>query len=455
MKKSSKRIVAIFCIVVMALFATPIFADYPLLTTLNYQADPSCLEYNGTLYSYWSDDDDNNGSYSMHHIVCMSTIDLKHWTYNGSVFQVPNDASWAYNCWAPAVVYRNGYFWMYFGNGGGGIGVAKSASPTGPFKDAKGSALITPSMPNCNVTYCFDPGVLVDDNGRAYMFFGGGGPGNARVIEIGSDMISTVGTAVTINAPRFFEASWIHKYNGKYYYSYSSDFSQGAATIEYMMSSSPMSGYVAKGTVLPNPPNNNGNNNHHSIFQFRGNWYIAYHNRYLSNQQHIDTTYKRNGCLDQLFYNADGTMQLVTCTKNGLPLLPSPTPTPTPTVTPTITPTPTVTVTPTPIPTGCSIHYSQNDWGGGATVSITIDNNGSAAINGWTLAWSFAGNQQITNMWNGDYTQSGTAVTVKNLSYNNTIPAKGSVSLGFNLSYSGANAKPTAFTLNGTACQIQ
>ena len=326
MKKSFRLILVIFSMVVLTLFAATVFADYPLLTTINYQADPSCLEYNGTLYSYWSDDDDNNGSYSMHHIVCMSTTDLKHWTYYGSVFQVPNDASWAYNCWAPAVVYRNGYFWMYFGNGGGGIGVAKSTSPTGPFKDAKGSALITPSMPNCNVTYCFDPGVLVDDDGRAYMFFGGGGPGNARVIEIGSDMISTVGTAVTINAPRFFEDSWIHKYNGKYYYSYSSDFSQGAATIEYMMSSSPMSGYVAKGTVLPNPPDNNGNNNHHSIFQFRGNWYIAYHNRYVANQQHIDATYKRNACLDQLFYNADGTMQSVTCTKSGLPLLIPPTP---------------------------------------------------------------------------------------------------------------------------------
>ena len=122
----------------------------------------------------------------------------------------------------------------------------KARSPTGPFTDAKGSALITPSMPNCNVQWCFDPGVLVDDDGRVYMFFGGGGPGNARVIELGSDMISTVGTAVTIDAPYFFEDSWIHKYNGKYYYSYSSDFSQGAATIEYMMSSSPMSGYVAQ-----------------------------------------------------------------------------------------------------------------------------------------------------------------------------------------------------------------
>ena len=335
----------------LTLSITNVFADYPLLTIVDYQADPSCLEYNGVLYSYWSDDNDNNGSYSMHHIICLSTTDLKHWTDNGQVFQVPSGASWASNCWAPAVVYNNGYFWMYFANGGADIGVAKSTSPTGPFTDAKGSPLITTSMPNCNVTYCFDPGVLIDDDGSVYLFFGGGGVGNARVIQLGSDMISTVGTAVTINAPRFFEDSWIHKYNGQYYYSYSSDFSEGAATILYMMSSSPMSGYTAVGEVLPNPPDNDSNNNHHSIFQYKGNWYIAYHNRYVAMEQGIDPTYKRNGCMDQLFYNSDGTIQLVNCTQNGLPLLTTSTPTSAPT--PVVTPTPTVkpaTPTPTVVP---------------------------------------------------------------------------------------------------------
>ena len=126
-----------------------------------------------------------------------------------------------------------------------------------------------------------------------------------------------------------------------------------------------------------------------------------------------------------------------------------------PTLTPTATPTITPTVTPTTPPTGCSVSYSQNDWGNGATVSVTVKNNGSSQINGWTLAWNFPGNQTITNMWNGTYTQSDASVTVKNLSYNNIIPAKGSISFGFNITYSGNNAKPTAFTLNGTACQIE
>lgn len=129
----------------------------------------------------------------------------------------------------------------------------------------------------------------------------------------------------------------------------------------------------------------------------------------------------------------------------------TPTPTPTSTLTPTSTPTPTATQP----AAGCAVSYSQSDWGSGATVSVTIKNNGAAAINGWTLAWDFAGNQTITNMWNATYTQSGTAVTVKNASYNSTIPAKGTVTFGFNLTYSGANAKPAGFILNGTACQTE
>ena len=201
MCKSKKSLLLIMVLSLCLIICSYCYADYPLLTTITYSADPSCLEYNGVLYSYWSNDDNNNGSYTMHQITCLSTTDLKNWTNHGQVFQVPSGASWASNSWAPAVVYRNGYFWMYFGNGGSNIGVAKSSSPTGPFKDAKGSAIITPSMPNCNVQWCFDPGVFVDDNGRVYMFFGGGGPGNCRGIEIGSDMISTVGTAVTIDAP--------------------------------------------------------------------------------------------------------------------------------------------------------------------------------------------------------------------------------------------------------------
>ncbi len=152
-----------------------------------------------------------------------------------------------------------------------------------------------------------------------------------------------------------------------------------------------------------------------------------------------------------------------TPTPAGPTATPTRTPTPTgPTATPTRTPTPTgptatPTRTPTPMPVSggaCAVDYAvANDWGSGATVNATVRNNGSSAINGWTLTWTFPGNQQITHMWNATYTQSGASVTVRNASFNATIPANGgTVSFGFNLSYSGSNARPTDFALNGVAC---
>jgi arabinoxylan arabinofuranohydrolase len=141
-------------------------------------------------------------------------------------------------------------------------------------------------------------------------------------------------------------------------------------------------------------------------------------------------------------------------TDYGVTPAPTSTITTTPTLTGTVNPTSTPTPTATTNPAGCAVSYSQNDWGSGATVSVTIKNNSAAALNGWTLAWNFAGNQKITCLWNGTYTQSGTAVTIKNASYNSTIPAKGFVTFGFNIFYSGSNAKPTNFTLNDTTCQV-
>ena len=120
-----------------------------------------------------------------------------------------------------------------------------------------------------------------------------------------------------------------------------------------------------------------------------------------------------------------------------------------PTTTPPTTTTPPPTTTPPT--TGCAVTYVPNIWPGGFTADITIRNNGSP-INGWTLAFAFSGNQQITNLWNGSFTQTGTAVRVANLGYNATIPTGGTQSLGFQGTWSGTNANPAAFSLNGTTC---
>ncbi|CAG0935332.1 Exoglucanase/xylanase [Thermoflexales bacterium] len=144
---------------------------------------------------------------------------------------------------------------------------------------------------------------------------------------------------------------------------------------------------------------------------------------------------------------------------------PTTTRTPTPTATgatPTFTATPTRTNTPTVTPTqgpgGCAVTYTVNQWNTGFTADVKITNNGSAAIPGWTLAWSFANGQQITGSWNATVTQTGANVSASNPAghWNGTIGANGgSASFGFQATHTGTNARPMNFALNGTACTAQ
>ncbi|MBE3561500.1 MAG: PHB depolymerase family esterase [Ktedonobacteraceae bacterium] len=133
--------------------------------------------------------------------------------------------------------------------------------------------------------------------------------------------------------------------------------------------------------------------------------------------------------------------------------------TPTPGITPTATATPTQPPTPTPTPNGtsCQVHYSVvSQWSGSFQAGFIITNMGTTAINGWTLRFSFANGQMVTLSWNGNFSQSGSVVTVTNTSINGSIPSGGSPSVepGFQATWSGTNSPPTAFTLNGTACSV-
>jgi hypothetical protein len=128
------------------------------------------------------------------------------------------------------------------------------------------------------------------------------------------------------------------------------------------------------------------------------------------------------------------------------------TPSPTPSVTPSRTPTP----SPSPTSSGsaaCSVAYSLvNSWSGGFQAQAVITNTGSNSVNGWTLAWTFPGDQKISSLWNGTYSQSGESVRVANASYNGTIPARGTVTVGFTGTFTSNNTAPSSFTLNGAAC---
>lgn len=298
-----------------------VLAENPLITQ-KFTADPNAMVWNDRVYVYCSRDDNNGEGYDIVDYTLISSDDMVNWTDHGEVFKVPRDASWANRAYAPGCVSRNGKFYLYFPDGGSSIGVAVADKPEGPFKDALGKAIVNKSMPNCNVEWLFDPAAFIDDDGKAYLYFGGGGstPGkNLRVIRLNDDMISTNGTAVTISAPRSFEAAFMHKNNGIYYFSYSTDFEGSSARIDYMTSDNPMTGFTYKGIILDNPSVNGKNinsynNNHASVVKFKDTWYVFYHDRRISNQ-----VYKRSVSVDLAHFNADGTMKQTTCTSEGPP----------------------------------------------------------------------------------------------------------------------------------------
>jgi hypothetical protein len=103
----------------------------------------------------------------------------------------------------------------------------------------------------------------------------------------------------------------------------------------------------------------------------------------------------------------------------------------------------------------CRVTYTiTSSWSGGFQGDVSITNTGTTAINGWRLVWTFANGQQITQIWNATQTTSVATVTATNLSWNAAIAPAGSASFGFIASWNGTNNKPTAFTVNGTACAV-
>jgi glycosyl hydrolase family 12/cellulose binding protein with CBM2 domain len=102
----------------------------------------------------------------------------------------------------------------------------------------------------------------------------------------------------------------------------------------------------------------------------------------------------------------------------------------------------------------CTVRYSVvHTWPGGLQAQAVLTNTSTSPVSGWTLIWSFAGDQRVTDLWNGDFTQSGERVSVTNASYDRTIAPSASVTIGFTGSSTGSNVPPAAFQLNGTDCR--
>ena len=325
------------------------------IATQRYSADPSVMVYNGRVYVYATNDvyeynadgDVKENAYGkVKTINCFSTTDFVNWTDHGAIPVAGKNleegapegaAKWANNSWAPCAAHKTidgkEKFFLYFADNGSGIGVLTADSPEGPWTDPLGKQLVSRQTPTCDtVEWLFDPAVMVDDDGSAYLCFGGGVPSGkdehpmtARIVKLGADMISLDGEPVTIDAPYLFEDSGINKINGKYVYSYCTNWASGkkdgvgTAVIAYMTSDSPMGPYTYVGTVFPNPSNlGGGGNNHHSIFEFNGELYIAYHTRSVDSQVFGKSRNYRSTHIDKLTVNEDGIINKGTPTMTGV-----------------------------------------------------------------------------------------------------------------------------------------
>lgn len=302
------------------------FLDVNPIITQRFGADPYALVYGDEVYFYMTADTldyngttlKDNGYGLIDTISVVSTKDMVNFTDHGEIKVAGKDgaAKWARNSWAPAAAWKNidgqDKFFLYFADSGSGIGVLVADSPAGPFTDPLGHGLITRQTPTCDkVLWLFDPAVLVDDDGSAYIYCGGGvpegkasAPGTARVAKLGDDMISLATDPVAIDVPYLFEDSGIHKYNNKYYYTYCTNFSVDQAgkdkygfdngEIAVLVSDSPMGPFTYQERILKNPGSVFGlsGNNHHAVFNFKDQWYITYHTRVLEEKLGIANGYR-------------------------------------------------------------------------------------------------------------------------------------------------------------------
>ncbi len=331
-----------------------VLADNPI-SSYHYLADPGAAADDTYFYVITDSDDPapaNANGYEIKALYGFRTKDMKNWTDFGIIYDARKvdgiGAIWASGI---AVNPNDGRLYIVFPDGGGGgivmIGADSIAGPwTNPL--AGGKRLIGwggGAISDCDgIGWCFDPAIFFDDDGTGYFTFGGGSSDSRPANDNNSDIFNIykldkdmkgydvrTKTHLKIGGPKAMEASYIHKYKGNYYLSYST----ADLRIAYGMSKNPMGPYEYKGIFMGNPSIsgqniNANNNNHHGIAEFKGHWYVAYHDRRIANgydglekipaedgRPNPNPAYHRSVSVDEFTYNADGTMKQLTFTKEG------------------------------------------------------------------------------------------------------------------------------------------
>lgn len=283
------------------------------ISPIVFCADPTAVEYDGRLYVYGTNDSQQrdgsepggkNSYEKIKSLVMFSTDDMVNWTYHGCI-NVGEIAPWIYNSWAPSIcsrVEKDGktHFYLYFSNGGNGVGVITATNPLGPWSDPLGEPLIYQNMPDLeNCPAPFDPGVVIDENGDGYLSFGGGAPSDStevyssipKIVKLGDDMLSLDSGFVPINVPFFCEASELNYIDGVYYYSYSTDWRNRGlwkerkipvCSMAYLTTKTPLDSesWEFRGEFFLNAGQKSGmrwTNNHIHLFEYMGTDYIVHH----------------------------------------------------------------------------------------------------------------------------------------------------------------------------------
>ncbi|MBG8553431.1 glycoside hydrolase family 43 protein [Hymenobacter sp. BT594] len=281
-----------------------------------YTADPAALVHNGTVYLYAGHDEAPapQQAYVMHEWLVFSSKDMVSWQEHPSPLNVKAFAWARDDAWASQVVERDGKFYWYAAveHGsipGKAIGVAVADNPLGPFKDARGSALITNNM-TTDVKIGWDdidPTVFIEKNGQAYLYWGNS---QCYYAKLKANMTELDGPIQKVTLPNFTEAPWVHKRGDWYYLSYASGFPE---KIVYAMSRSIEGPWEYKGIL--NELAGNSNTNHQAIIDFKGKSYFIYHNGGINTD---GGSFRRSVCIDDLYYNKDGTMKRVVMTSEGV-----------------------------------------------------------------------------------------------------------------------------------------
>jgi len=288
-----------------------------------FTADPAPLVYGDTVYLYVGHDEAKEGEmFSMWEWLCYSSKDVKNWTYHGPIMQVTN-FKWAVcDAWAAQVVELNGKFYLFAtaqhdnSRPGKAIGVAIADKPTGPFVDARGSALITDDMtPSPYPWDDIDPTVFMDDDGTPWMAWGNR---NCYLVRLKPSLVELDGPIHRVHLPNYTEGPWLFKRGRLYYLVYAAFGHQGMwEKICYATATNVIGPWVYRGIVTDQAANSY--TIHPGIIQFRGQWYFFYHNAVLELPDgRKGALGRRSACVEYMFFDPQGLIMPIKQTVEGV-----------------------------------------------------------------------------------------------------------------------------------------